>query len=405
MTRRVNRRKVLYVTVPVLILIAAGVGLLATGRIPLGAGSPAVASDSTAVAEDVAQDGSEEVPVPVELARVEQRSIAAFYRAASVIEADRLVELVAKVSGRVQAIHVEEGDWVEPSQILAELENGREKIQLEQAALKLQDEKRKWERNHQMLAEELISQQEFDAVESAYELAKTERDLAAIALEETYVRAPFAGQITDRKIVLGQQVAVAEPAFTMADFDPLRVRVYLPEAIARKVTAGQRVLVTSEAVDSALPARVERVAPVVDPATSTVRVTLRIDDDSERARVGGFCKVRITTDTHHEALAVPKTALVEQGALQSVFVAEADTVRKVEVRTGLYDESHVEVLDGLLGGEYVVTLGQGGLRTGSLIEALNGAEVGYQTPAAGEKPDASRRDDEEDAVAALTEQD
>ncbi len=60
-----------------------------------------------------------------------------------------------------------------------------------------------------------------------------------------------------------------------------------------------------------------------------------------------------------------------------MFVAEADTVRKVEVRTGLYDESHIEVLEGVDEGEFVVTLGQGGLRTGAKIEALNATEVGY----------------------------
>jgi hypothetical protein len=65
-----------------------------------------------------------------------------------------------------------------------------------------------------------------------------------------------------------------------------------------------------------------------------------------------------------------------------VFVAEADTVRKVEIETGLYDESHVEILEGLFEGDYVVMMGQGGLRTGSHIAALNGETVGYsQIPA------------------------
>jgi hypothetical protein len=58
-----------------------------------------------------------------------------------------------------------------------------------------------------------------------------------------------------------------------------------------------------------------------------------------------------------------------------VFVAEADTVRKVEIRTGLYDETHIEILDGLVETEYVVSLGQGGLRTGSRIDVLNAEEV------------------------------
>jgi membrane fusion protein (multidrug efflux system) len=228
-----------------------------------------------------------------------------------------------------------------------------------------------------MQDEELISQQEFDDVQSAYKLAEAERDLARIALEETLIRAPFDGRVTERKVVLGQQVALTTPAFTLGDFSPLRVRVHLPENVARKVNAGQRVLVTPEAVDAALEAVVERVSPVVDPTTSTVRLTLLLDEQDSAARVGSFVKVRITTDQHHDALAIPKVALVEEGALRSVFVAEADTVRKVEIATGLYDETHVEVLEGLFDGDYIVTMGQGGLRTGTVIKALNGEEIGY----------------------------
>ena len=107
---------------------------------------------------------------------------------------------------------------------------------------------------------------------------------------------------------------------------------------------------------------------------------LLLDDVSDAVLVGGFVKVRITTEEHHDALSIPKLALVEEGALRSAFVAEADTVRKVEIETGLYDETHVEVLEGLFDGDYVVTMGQGGLRTGSPVKALNGVEVGYREP-------------------------
>ena len=96
--------------------------------------------------------------------------------------------------------------------ILAELENDRERIQLRKAELTLGDKERLRERNARMLDEELISQQEFDDVESAWHLAKAERDLAAIALEETRIRAPFSGRITERRIVVGQQLSVASAA-------------------------------------------------------------------------------------------------------------------------------------------------------------------------------------------------
>jgi len=220
-----------------------------------------------------------------------------------------------------------------------------------------------------MLSEELISEEEFDAVQTTYDQAEAERDLAGITLDETYVRAPFAGQVTRRSVVQGQMVQAAHAAFTLADLKPLRVRVHLPETVAAKVRQDEMVKLESEVCDTDLNAVVERISPVVDPGTGTVQITLRLPDETP-VRVGGFVKARLTTDRKHDVLAVPKLALVEEGSLRSVFVAEADTVRKVEITTGLYDETHMEVTSGLEEGWSVVTLGRGGLRTGSRVEVL-----------------------------------
>ncbi len=387
----------------ILIIGGTGAGLYFSGKLPAGLGlsaDQAVADDAQDGTEPSEKDEDDDKPeimaVPVELALAQAHGISSYYRAASVIEADRMVELTCRTTGRVQNLMVEEGDWVKKGDVLAELENDREKIQLRKAELTMHDKERILDRNREMLDAELISQQEFHDVESAWKLAEAERDLARIALEETRVRAAFAGQITERKIVVGQQVAISAPAFTLGDFEPLRVRVNLPEAVARKVSAGQRVLVSPEALDEAMEARVERVSPVVDPATSTVRLTLLLEDGDNLAQVGGFAKIRITTDSHHDALSIPKLALVEEGALRSVFVAAADTVRKVEIRTGLYDETHVEILEGLSDGDFIVTMGQGGLRTGTLIKALNADVLGYESPA-------DALNDEPDTVTAMAE--
>jgi membrane fusion protein (multidrug efflux system) len=266
-------------------------------------------------------------------------------------------------------VAVEEGAWVEAGQVLAELENDRQKVELRRADLKLAEQQRKLERTKLMLAEELISQEEYDTIAAAHDQSAAERDLARIALEETYVKAPFAGQVTDRTVVEGQQVISGDVAYTLADFTPLRVRVHLPEPVAAKITVGEIVKVETEALDEDLDAVVERVSPVVDPNTGTVRVTLRLPDGAD-ARVGGFVKARLVTDRKRDVLAVPKLALVEEGGLRSVFVAAADTVRKVEIATGLYDETHVEVTGGLEEGWSVVTLGRGGLRTGSRVTVV-----------------------------------
>jgi membrane fusion protein (multidrug efflux system) len=381
MSEKKSRRGLIAVIV-VLVVIAAAGGLWKMGMLPLGSqastGDSSAADSTGAVVESSDNDDEKEiVAVPVELARVTRRGIDAYYKAASVIEADRLVDLVTKVPGRVHAVNVEEGDWVKKGQILGELENDREQVQLRQADLKLEEQARVLARNQSMLDEGLISDQEFDTARSAYDLAEADRDLARITLEDTRIRAPFKGQVTDRKVVPGQQLNATVALFTLADFSPMRVKVHLPENVASKVSAGQRVLITPDAIDKTLEGRVERVAPVVDPTTSTVRVTMILNDGDDLARVGGFVKVRITTETRTDALSIPKLALIEEGSLRSVFVAEADTVRKLEVRTGLYDEQYVEILDGVEQDWFVVQVGQGGLRDGTRIDPLNGMEIGW----------------------------
>ena len=92
-----------------------------------------------------------------------------------------------------------------------------------------------------------------------------------LPFEETLIRAPFDGQVTDRRIVPGQHNNVSEPLFTLVDFEPLRVRIHLPEVVARKVRPGDEVEVVVEALTDPVDAVVERISPVVDPTTSTVK--------------------------------------------------------------------------------------------------------------------------------------
>jgi RND family efflux transporter MFP subunit len=384
-----RKTRFLFLPLGALVVLAAGAFLLdkfGVVDLPIGSAGEAIASDSDSTKADGKKkkkgdkDEEEVVVVPVELAVAEQRPISAYYRASSFVEADRQVQLVATTSGRVQRLNVEEGDWVRKGDIMAELDNGREQAQLRREELRVGDQDRELKRRESLLAQKLVTQEDFDGTKSAHDLAIVDRDIARIAYEETLIRAPFDGQLTERKIVPGQHINISEPLFTLVDFEPLRVRIHLPESVARKVKAGDRVLLAVEALDDPVPATVERIAPVVDPTTSTVRLTLLVEGRSDELRVGGFVKVRITTETQMDALSIPKLALVEEGGLRSVFVAEADSVRKVEIHTGLYDETHTEVLDGLEDGAYVVSLGQGGLRSGSRIEVLNADDIGWVSP-------------------------
>ncbi len=371
--RRAAKRKLLAAGAAVLAVAGIGLLLAQSGALPGAKAAHAPAGTTGEVAADTAA-ASKDPAVPVAAARVERRPLAAFHRAASSIEASRLVDVPSRAGGRVSRTAVEEGDWVAAGETLAELDNERQKLELRRAELQLAEQQRQLARAERMLSESLISQQDYDAQRTTCAQAEAERDLAALNLAETFVTAPFAGQITARRVVAGQQVQAGQTTYTLAEFQPLRVRVHLPETVATRIRLGEQVVLETDGAAAEIAGRIERISPVVDPATGTVQVTLRLPAQAE-ARVGGFVKARLTTDRKNDVLTIPKLALVDEGGLRSVFVAEADTVRKVEIATGLYDETHVEVTSGLEEGWTVITLGRGGLRTGARVEIQPGGRL------------------------------
>jgi len=93
--------------------------------------------------------------------------------------------------------------------------------------------------------------------------------------------------------------------------------------------------------------------------------------------------VKVQTDIHRDVLVIPKRALVPEGGETYVFKAVADSVIKVNIRTGFSNGHNVEILEGLDEGERVVSVGTGSLRPGTKIEDLSadGKALADSTPA------------------------
>jgi multidrug efflux pump subunit AcrA (membrane-fusion protein) len=116
----------------------------------------------------------------------------------------------------------------------------------------------------------------------------------------------------------------------------------------------------------------------VDLRTGTVKVTAQ----THGAGVpGSFVRVRILTDTHDNVLAIPRRSLVSDAGDRYVFIAAADTVRKVEVEVGYEDENHAEITAGLSHGDTVVTAGVGGIREGTKVRVVPPGDVAVKKSA------------------------
>ena len=359
----------------IVLAISGVVVLVAASTWYLMADAPA--STAVAHAAEEPADATDDVDrVPVELAEVVVTDLPDVFGATGTLEADRSVELTAQVAGRVTRLRAEEGDRVEQGQVLLELDHREQELLAEEARVRAETARLEYERIRGMAERGLETERRLEEAEQALEVTRAQYELAQVRLDDHFVRAPFSGRLTVRHVELGSTVQAGAPLFGIADTDPMKVELFLPERVVTRLAEGQRVEVRPDvAPDRALSGTVERIAPVVDAATSTVKVTLHVADPGESLRSGSFVRCRVTTDVRTDVVAVPKKALVAEAGATYLFVAEADSVRRIAIQTGYHDDEHIEVREGVVAGDQVVVVGQGGLRQGSRIEVLPGPEA------------------------------
>ena len=310
--------------------------------------------------------------VPVEVAKVERRSISSYIETNGTLEAENEVDLVARVTAPVVDLKVEEGMQVEKGQILARLDDSELRARAEISRATLQEAEQVFGRAESLQENQLISLEEYDQVVTRLDTARAQSESDRIQLGYTEIRAPFAGLIVTRHIHYAEQVNAGMPLFRISDFNPLLCPIQIPERDIPKVQVGQQAYLTLEAwPGERFPARVLRVRPVVDSATGTVRVTLEVETGG-RLRPGMFARAFVQTETRSDALVVPKSALSLESIGDTVYVAEGDSASRREVQLGFKEGEFVEVSSGVSEGERIIVVGQDGLSDGTPIQILSG---------------------------------
>jgi RND family efflux transporter MFP subunit len=327
------------------------------------------AAEGAETAAETTED--EALPVPVEVAEVTTGVISSYISATANLVAEDQVEVLAETEGRVERLEVEEGDRVARGQVLAVLVQDEAKIALAKVELKAANAEAALERARESHEQGLISAEAFDRLTTDAEVARQEVAEARWRLSRTVIRSPFAARVTERFITVGQHLRPGDKLFTVADSDPLIARIYLPESDVVALEEGRPVRITPAADASlAFAGRIRQIAPVVDTATGTVKVTVEAVNPPGGVRPGAFVSVGIVREAHPEALLVPREAVIRELRTAHVFVTVDDTAVKRAVELGLEEGELVEALSGVAAGEHVVVAGQGGLDDGQKIKVL-----------------------------------
>jgi membrane fusion protein (multidrug efflux system) len=350
--------------------------------------------------EQPSQDGKteEEVPpVPVETSVPVRGDVYAMYTGTAPIEAFAEADVIAKVAGEVRELLVEEGDEVSKGQVLARLDGERLRLELNESEAKLRKLQRDYERNIDLQSKGLISDGDFEKIRYDMEALEAAFNLASLELDYTQIRAPIDGVIAERFVKLGNTISEGEALFKVTSLDPLVAYLHVPEREYRHIEPGQPVGIDIDALSGEpISATVSRVSPVVDPQTGTFKITVEIVDLKRRIKPGMFGRIGVIYDVHENALQIPRSAIIEDQGVASVFVVEDDRAVRKTVRTGYSNRGMVEVTSGLRDNEQVVTVGQASLKQDSRVNIIK--QAGNADLAAGASEQGGERQGPEDAA-------
>jgi len=317
---------------------------------------------------------NEMVVIPVEATSVSRGDISAYYSNTATLEAEQEALIVAQVRGIINQVLVEEGDYVKAGQVLAKIEDQQYRIEAERSKSTMDRLFNDFKRSKELYNKKVISVEEYQNKQFEYEAQKSAYDLAKLNLENTSIKSPISGVISERLVKKGNMIGTDQNnrnIYKVTDFDPLQAILYVPEHEMSKINKNQPAELKVDALPGQIfKAHVERISPIVDPTTGTFKVTVIVDDKNSTLKPGMFGRVKIVYDTRLSTKMIPKVAVMSEDETQTVFVVQDSLVYKKIIKTGYVNGRNIEVLEGLEDGEMVVTTGQGSLKDSAKVNVV-----------------------------------
>ena len=311
-------------------------------------------------------------PVPVEVAQPYRTDIFAKYDATATIGSDADAPVVAKVSGEVVELLVEEGDHVVAGQVLARLDGERLRLEMLAAKANLDRARTEYNRNIDLHKRGLISASMFDSLQYDLEALEALYALKKLTYDYSMIRAPIDGVVAARDIKPGQNLGVNDVAFRITDTRELIAYLQIPQSELSKFAVGHAAVIEVASMPGIrFPATIERISPTIDTRNGTFRATAIIDNADGELAPGMFGRFTISYEQHKDALVIPAEALLAEDEESTVYVVNDGEVSRRTIQIGIEADGNVEILDGLSEDEVIVVVGHSGLRTGSKVLASN----------------------------------
>lgn len=351
------------------------------------------------------ENGEKEQNAVVQTERVKDSSvIAAKIEQNMSVEAKERVELLPRVTGRLLALRVKQGQKVKKGQIVAELEHEQQNADIlaaaadsaaarastEKARAALQNASANVERYRRLQKEGFSTQQQLDSMETEYKSAAA-AVRAALANERRYaaeasrvhstkndyiIKAPIDGIVlNDYALTPGAMISPSSPILDLADLRLLKATLRVPELKIYSVHPGMTVNLEFDALPGeSFHGSVSRIDQYIDPETRTGKVEIELNNDSQakgRLRPGMFGRASIVEREYKNSITVAEGALHSKEKGEYLFVVEKGRAVARDVKTGIKEAGRVQILSGVNPGDEVIIFGGANLNDKDKVTVQN----------------------------------
>ena len=285
------------------------------------------------------------------------------------------VKVGSRVSGVVKKLRANIGDYVQAGQVIAELDNAELQAKLNQniaamnkAEADYEYAKLNLERQKSLLAQNYISQQQYDIIENTFKItaaqlkqAEANVEVAKVQLSYTTIYALTSGIISSVSTQEGETVlaGLAAPTFVnIIDLNRLEVQVYVDETDIGKIFTGQEVSFTVDTyTDTDFRGKVTAIYPkaVIQDNVVNYIVVVEIENFQDKIlRPEMTTTVTIRLETRKGVLAVPSRAVIRERGERFVTVVMEDVQENKKIKTGWYDGSYIEITEGIKEGDIIL---------------------------------------------------
>ncbi|MEJ0037304.1 MAG: efflux RND transporter periplasmic adaptor subunit [Gammaproteobacteria bacterium] len=358
-------------------LVAAGWAYYATQQRSHSSEQPAAsalptrpASPGEAIASTARQPSSERGSVAVIAAIARPERIVSQINALGTARANEAVEITSKVSNTVTVVRFTDGQRVPKGQVLVELDSAQARADLAAAEAASAESASQVKRSRELIQSRVISESQFEQLEATMKANDARVAAARSRVDDTVIRAPFAGRVGLRRVSVGSLVNPGATMTTLDDLSVIKVDFSVPENFLAGLREGLEVTATA----AAFPGRrfigtVTGVDSRIDPVSRSITVRAAVPNADLALKPGMFLNVTLVRD-EHQALMVPEAALVPEQSRQFLFVIEEGRATRREVRIGGRQPGRVEIVSGLKAGEQVVVEGTQKVREGGEVRVV-----------------------------------